>query len=409
MKIRDRIKSFRRVAGRDLIPNPRNWRTHPPEQIDALKGILAEVGIAGALLARETKRGVELLDGHARGALDPDVKWPVLILDVTDEEADKSLTDTLIDPMPTGGPAIEQDNVPDQPKNAVSKAGQLWCLGPHRLLIGDATQRPDMARLMEKATASLLLTDPPYNVAYVGKTADALEIENDQMEEPAYEAFIHKALETALPYLKAGGVFYLWHADSHALPFRRAVRAAGLQTRQVLVWVKNCMVLCRQDYQWRHEPCCCGQKDLEGKARDKTHEPCLTGWKDGEAHRWLNDRCQTTVLEYDKPSKSEQHPTMKPLPLWGYLVGNSCPKGEIILDPFLGSGTTIAAAEGTGRIGYGLEIDPVYADVIIDRWQQLTGGKAVRAGQAHNSRAPKAKSPQNGRKPTKASAAKARR
>lgn len=412
-KPRDRVSAFVRIPASQIIPNAKNWRTHPPEQQEALRAVLGEIGIAGALLVRKKGRKYELLDGHLRHESEPDTEWPCLVLDLNDEEAAKLLvtydpigdlagknldalrelvgsvtfeTDVLRQladnlappPLPIGAPEIEQDEVPDPPKRPRTKPGDLYTLGRHRLLCGDATSTEDMHRLMGRNKADCLLTDPPYNVAYQGGTAEAMTIESDNMDEKKYREFLTRSFRLALEAIRPGAVWYIWHADSHGLTVRQAAHDAGFQVRQCLVWVKNSLVLCRRDYQWRHEPCLCGQRTPDGDQADKSHEPALTGWKDGAAHEWLNDRCQTTVLEYARPTKSDIHPTMKPLPMIGYLVGNSCPEGGLVIDPFGGSGTTLMAAEKISRRCYTMELDPAYCDVIVERWEQDTGLKASR-------------------------------
>lgn len=253
----------------------------------------------------------------------------------------------------------DPDEVPDPPEEPVTKPGDLWLLGRHRLLCGDATKPEGLARLLPDGPADLLLTDPPYNVAYEGKTADRLKIANDQMDPAAYRVFLASALAATMKHLRPGGSFYVWHADSAGLDVRLACADAGLVVRQCLVWVKSGMVLGRQDYQWKHEP-------------------CLYGWADGAAHTWLSDRSQTTVLEFDKPARNADHPTTKPADLFAYLVRNSCPPGGVVLDPFAGSGTALVAAEQTGRAACLVELDPRYADVIVARYESLSGGKAER-------------------------------
>ena len=205
--------------------------------------------------------------------------------------------------------------------------------------------------------ADLLLTDPPYNVAYVGKTKDALTIENDVQEDAAFDDFLYAAFTAAYESMKPGAAFYIWHADSNGHQFRNACEAAGLPIRECLIWAKNSMVLGRQDYQWQHEP-------------------CLYGWKEGGAHSWYSDRKQTTVLEFDRPTRSKEHPTMKPVPLFAYLIKNSSKEGGRVLDTFGGSGTTLIACEQLGRSCAMVELDPRYCDVIVDRWETLTGNKA---------------------------------
>lgn len=207
--------------------------------------------------------------------------------------------------------------------------------------------------------ADLWLTDPPYNVAYQGKTKDALTIQNDEMDDESFRRFLVSAYSAADSVLKEGAAFYIWHADSEGFNFRGACRDVGWKVRECLIWSKNTFVLGRQDYQWQHEP-------------------CLYGWKDGAAHNWYSDRSQTTILEFDRPNRNAEHPTMKPVGLFQYLIGNSTKRGDIVLDSFGGSGTTLIACEQTGRSARILELDPCYCDVIIERWQNLTGQRAVR-------------------------------
>ncbi|VTU02484.1 adenine methyltransferase : ParB-like partition protein OS=Sutterella wadsworthensis 2_1_59BFAA GN=HMPREF9465_00225 PE=4 SV=1: ParBc: N6_N4_Mtase [Gemmataceae bacterium] len=262
----------------------------------------------------------------------------------------------LTAPEPLAG---DPDAVPDPPAAPVTKPGDLWVLGRHRLLCGDATKADDVAKVLGDRPADVLLTDPPYNVAYEGKTADHLTIANDELDPAAYRTFLAAALTAAGTHLRPGGAFYLFHADVTALPVRLACADAGLTIRQGLVWVKSVLVPGRQDYQWKHEP-------------------ILYGWADGAAHTWLSDRSQSTVLEFDKPVKNSDHPTPKPVDLFAYLLGNSCPAGGTVLDPFAGSGTALVAAEQTGRSAALLELDPRYADVVVQRYEQLTGKTAER-------------------------------
>ncbi len=204
----------------------------------------------------------------------------------------------------------------------------------------------------------MLLTDPPYGVSYVGKTKDALTIENDSKGDSELLDFLVDAFCNAKSFMGDGAAFYVFHADSKGHVFRNALDAAGLAVRECLVWVKNSLVLGRQDYQWRHEP-------------------CLYGWKDG-AHKWYSDRKQTTVLEFDRPTANREHPTMKPVPLLAYLVSNSTKAGDSVLDAFGGSGSTLVACEKLGRRCLTMEVDPHYCDVIIQRWEGMTGLKAVK-------------------------------
>lgn len=255
-------------------------------------------------------------------------------------------------------PEVVEDEPPEPPKEAKTKPGDLYQLGRHRLLCGDATKPEDLERLMNGQRADLYLTDPPYNVDYVGKTKDALKIENDSRGDSEFRELLVNSFMAAKECMKAGASFYIWHADSEGFNFRGACRDVGWTVRECLIWKKNSMVLGRQDYQWQHEP-------------------CLYGWNEGGSHAWYSDRKQTTILEFDRPTKSKEHPTMKPVKLFDYLMKNSSKKDDIVLDTFGGSGTTIIACEQNGRCGYSTELDPKYCDVIVERWEKLTGEKAI--------------------------------
>lgn len=246
-------------------------------------------------------------------------------------------------------------NLPEEPK---AKLGDIYQLGRHRLMCGDSTNAADVQKVMNGNLADLLLTDPPYNISYTGKTKEALTIQNDSMGDAEFKEFLLSFYKNAYEAMKPGAPFYIWHADTEGLNFRAMLCEAGLQLRQTLIWNKNTIVLGRQDYQWKHEP-------------------CLYGWKDGAAHKWYSDRSQSTVMDFKKPSRSEQHPTMKPIELFSYQITNSSKRGDIVLDVFGGSGSTMIACEQLGRTCYMMELDPKYCDVIIDRWEQLTGEKAV--------------------------------
>lgn len=217
----------------------------------------------------------------------------------------------------------------------------------------------------------MLLTDPPYNVA-LGmhddpesaqqrhRRTDGLVVENDEWEnDEDFIQFLRSAFFSALSVMKPGAVFYIWYAYGQAQNFLSACKAAEIQIRQTLIWNKNSFALGRQDYQWKHEP-------------------CLYGWKGGAAHTWRGDRTQSTVLDFPRPVRSAEHPTMKPIELFDYLMQNSTAPGDIVLDIFAGSGTTMIAAEQNGRTAYCMEIDPKCCDVIVDRWEKLTGKKAVK-------------------------------
>lgn len=291
-------------------------------------------------------------------------------------------------------PEVEDDDytvaVPQEPK---AKLGEVYILGKHRLMCGDSTSIQDVEKLMGggEYQADLLLTDPPYNVDYEGGTDKKLKIKNDNMEDQAFRQFLIDVYKAADHVMKPGAPFYIWHADSEGANFRGAAKDMGWQIRECLIWVKNSLVLGRQDYQWRHEP-------------------CLYGWKAGAAHYFTDSRAESTVIEDQvnvdklskdelktlckklldpgiettvirekKPSINDVHPTMKPVKLFGRLVKNSSKRNDIVLDLFGGSGTTIVACEQLNRRAYLMELDPAYVDVIIDRYQKLTNVEVMRS------------------------------
>lgn len=255
----------------------------------------------------------------------------------------------------------EDDFDPEEalPEEAVTKPGDIWRLGNHILACGDSTNSEDMKRLVDGRVVDLIVTDPPYNVAYEGKTKDKLKIQNDHQSTDDFTAFLEAAFKNMAEWLKSGGGVYIWHADTMRKAFLDAIEQTDLSVREVLVWVKNTMVLGRQDYHWQHEP-------------------CLYGWKEGAAHYFIDDRTQTTVMQYDKPAKSIEHPTMKPIELIAKQIQNSSRTNEVVLDPFGGSGTTLIACEHLKRKCLTMELDPRYCDVIVKRWEELTGLKAER-------------------------------
>lgn len=262
---------------------------------------------------------------------------------------------------PSGIPTAEEDDFSEKDEeNAKSRvaSGDLWELGSHRLYCGDSTDAKSLQMALGGALADLLVTDPPYNVDYTGGTKDLLKIKNDKMSDNDFAKFLSSAMSCAYASIKDGASAYVWHADLKGAEFRRAFTESGLELKQCLIWKKNSMVMGRQDYQWKHEP-------------------CLYGWKPGAAHKWYSDRKQTTILEFDRPQRNDMHPTMKPVKLIAYLIGNSTAPGDLVLDTFGGSGTTLIACEQLGRRCAMVELDPHYCDVIIARWEKLTGGKAT--------------------------------
>lgn len=250
----------------------------------------------------------------------------------------------------------QEDNFePELPENPKAKLGDIYQLGNHRLMCGDSTNITDVEKLMNGVKADMLLTDPPYNVNYEGKAG---KLENDNMDNDSFRQFLRDAFTAADGVMKSGAVFYIWHADTEGYNFRGACNDVGWKVRQCLIWNKNTIVLGRQDYHWKHEP-------------------CLYGWKSGASHLWNSDRKQSTVIDMPKPAKSELHPTMKPIQLFDYQIKNNTKIGASVLDLFGGSGTTIMACEQNNRIAYTMELDPKFVDVIIERWEKFTGKKVV--------------------------------
>lgn len=389
---------YRKVS--ELIPYARNARTHSDEQISRIASSIQEFGwtnpilidgdsgiIAGhgrVLAAR--KIGIEevptielsgLTEAQKRAyiladnRLALDAGWDEELLKIEFAELESlgfelSKTgfgnDEINEIMADIDRQFEGEDVevPEPPKDPKTKRGEVWILGTHRLMCGDSTSVEDVKEVMGGGKlADLWLTDPPYNVAYQGKTKDALTIKNDEMNDESFRRFLVAAYTAADVFLKEGAAFYIWHADSEGFNFRGACRDVGWKVRECLIWSKNAFVLGRQDYQWKHEP-------------------CLYGWKDGAPHNWYSDRSQTTVIECDRPNRNAEHPTMKPVELFKYLLSNSTKAGDIVLDSFGGSGTTLIACEETGRSARIIELDPCYCDVIIERWQNMTGQYAVR-------------------------------
>ena len=311
----------------------------------------------------------------------------------------KSIADMGVEDAGVGEDSFEYDEGGDgRPQvEEITKPGDIWKLGNHRLMCGDSTSVEHVAKLMDGEQAALLLTDPPYNVDITGGGEDELKIANDNMSDEAFDNFIEKVFHAAVGAMKPGAAFYVFHASRTQMAFEKGLNKAGLAVRQQLIWAKESLVLGRQDYQWNHEP-------------------CFYGWKEGAGHKWNLDRKQTTVADLlpnslmtrkdgsvilklggkqyaldakavvkeiqgtvlwtPKPSKCDLHPTMKPIALCKYLMENSSDWGDVVLDLFGGSGTTLLAAERAGRACRMMELDPKYATVIIKRWEADTGCKA---------------------------------
>ena len=239
-------------------------------------------------------------------------------------------------------------------------------------MCGDSTKEEDVNKLMNGFKADLLITDPPYNVEIVGgnhsespserKNKGNLTIANDKMSNNDFKEFLLSVFNNAYSVMKDGASFYVWYASREVVNFQSSIETSGLTVKQELIWNKSSLVMGRQDYQWKHEP-------------------CLYGWKETGPHNWYSDRTQTTVIDWERPTKSDLHPTMKPIGLFDYQIKNSSKKGDNILDLFGGSGTTIMACEQNNRNAYVMEYDPKYVDVIIQRWEDFTGKKAIKIGE----------------------------
>lgn len=390
-----------------LVPYENNAKEHTRAQIDAVEASIKEFGFRNPVIVWRNADGMlEVVAGHARitaaknlgmkkvpcvscdDLSDAQRRAYTLVdnqttmmtgwdsdmlayeLDVLSDEFDMTslgFTDEMV------GMADEVEAEDDEMPEVVecrAKRGEIWQLGAHRIMCGDSTCREDVEKLVGGGFCDLLLTDPPYNVALgqhmrpselkqLHRRTDGLVIENDSWEdEDAFVQFLKSAFDNAMAALNPGAAFYIWHADNQRMNFLKACEQSGMTIRECLVWAKNTFALGRQDYQWRHEP-------------------CLYGWKDGAAHNWYSDRKQSTVLEFDKPSANAEHPTMKPAGLMAYLIQNSTKRGDTVLDVFGGSGSTLIACEETGRKCLSMELDPHYCDVIIARWEELTGEKAV--------------------------------
>lgn len=379
----------------DLVPYENNARIHSPEQIEKLRRSILRFGFLRPLLIN-SENGV--LCGHGRmeaAKLAGMTELPCVLADHLSEEeriayilADNKLAeqaswdkdiasaelirlrDAGFDISLTGfceedihldipaDPYEDEDFDPEPQEGEYVEPGTLWRLGQHRLLVGDSTLREDVVKLMGGESADLLLTDPPYGVDYEGKTSERKTIENDKLQGQAFLQFLTLAFSNAKEVMTNSAPYYVWHPDGDpALEFRQALRQTGMPVHQCLVWVKNSLVLSRQDYHWQHEP-------------------CLYGWKEDGQHAWHADRKQSTVMEFDRPTKSLEHPTMKPVKLFAYQIGNSTIQGDRVLDLFAGSGTTVIACEQLNRKAYCMEKDGRYAAVIIRRWEAMTGKKA---------------------------------
>lgn len=261
----------------------------------------------------------------------------------------------LYDDIPDNAEDDDFDVYDELEDDAESIRGDIYVLGRHRLLCGDSTLKADVDTLVNGQEVDMIFTDPPYNVDYEGTAG---KIQNDKQEDSEFYDFLFKAFTNMFEHTKKGGSIYVCHADTEGLNFRNAYKNAGFKLASCLIWVKNSLVLGRQDYHWRHEP-------------------ILYGWKEGAAHFFVDDRTQDTIWEYNKPRRNEDHPTMKPLKLVGKAISNSSRPNELVLDLFGGSGSTLIAAEQLSRVSYLMELDERYVDVIVKRFIRSVGEDLV--------------------------------
>ena len=377
-----------------LVPYVNNARTHSPEQLAKLRSSLREFGFINPVII---DRDFNVIAGHGRIAaakeegitevpcvfvdylteaqkkayiladnrMALDAGWDEELLRIEIEslqgtDFDVSLTgfgeDEIADLFAGDGEKDVKDDDFDLSaaleKAAFVERGDIWTVGRHRLMCGDATSAEDVSALMDGKKANLIVTDPPYNVAF--KSGSGLSIQNDSMGNGEFYTFLYNSFQNMAEHLEKGGAAYVFHADTEGLNFRKAFVDAGFHLAGVCIWVKNSLVLGRSDYQWQHEP-------------------VLYGFLKNGKHPWYSDRKQTTIWNYDKPKRNKNHPTSKPLDLLGYPICNSSQENAIVLDTFGGSGSTLMACEQTNRICFMCELDEKYASVILRRYVEDTG------------------------------------
>ncbi len=371
-----------------LVPYVNNARTHSPEQLTKLRSSLREFGFINPVII---DRDFNVIAGHGRIAaakeegitevpcvfvdylteaqkkayiladnrMALDAGWDEELLRIEIEslqgaDFDVSLTGFGEDEIADLFAGDSEKDVKDDDfdlsaaleKAAFVERGDIWTVGRHRLMCGDATSAEDVAALMDGKKANLIVTDPPYGVSF--KSGSGLSIQNDSMKGDEFYTFLYNSFVCMVEHLESGGAAYVFHADTEGLNFRKAFVDAGFHLAGVCIWVKNSLVLGRSDYQWQHEP-------------------VLYGFLKNGRHPWYSDRKQTTIWNYDKPKRNKNHPTSKPLDLLGYPISNSSQENAIVLDTFGGSGSTMMACEQTNRICHMMELDEKYASVILRR------------------------------------------
>lgn len=377
-----------------LIPYVNNARTHSAEQVNKLRASLREFGFINPVIV---DKDLNVIAGHGRilaakeekipevpcvyvdylteaqkkayiladNRMAMDAGWDEELLrveiEVLQAEAfdvsltgfdEKEISDLFKDSDGTGAEDDDFDLSTALEQAAFVEKGDVWTVGRHRVMCGDATVAEDVQKLMDGKKANLILTDPPYGVSF--QSADGLSIQNDSIKGEEFYQFLLAAMQNMVSVLEPGGAAYVFHADTEGLNFRRAFVDAGLHLAGCCIWVKNSLVLGRSDYQWQHEP-------------------VLYGFLKNGKHSWYSDRKQTTIWNFDKPKRNKNHPTSKPLDLLAYPIGNSTQANAIVLDTFGGSGSTLMACEQTNRICYTMELDPKYASVILRRYVEDGG------------------------------------
>ena len=375
------------IAIKDITPYERNAKKHDERQVKNVMESIKAFGFAQPLVV--DKNNV-LIIGHCRLIAAKRLKMSkvpcVRMENLSDDDVarlrllDNKLNesewdfDLLSEDVPTLDfsdfdidwdlPELDEDEpqeiIEDEaPENVETrcKLGDLWQMGGHRLICGDSTDVAVIDRLMDGVKADMWLSDPPYNADYTGGTKDALKIQNDCMSGDEFKEFLTNAFTTAYTALKGGASFYIWYSSREVVNFQSSLEESGFLVKQELIWNKSSLVMGRQDYQQKHEP-------------------CLYGWKDGNSHNWYGDRKQTTIIDFERPSKSDLHPTMKPIGLLAIQIKNSSKTDDIIFDGFGGSGSTLIACEQLNRKCYMCELDEHYCDVILQRWENLTGKTA---------------------------------
>ena len=415
-----KIGNVRKVRLQDLTPYAKNARIHDEKQVDLIARSIQEFGFLNPVLIDGDGN---VIAGHGRIMAAEKLgmqEVPCLSVDGLTEEqrrayilADNRLTemggwdqqivsdelqflkdagfgidltgfdiDDIIITDDMGADISDEEFAARAEKEPRIKRGEVWILGRHRLMCGDSTSLDDCQKLVGGGTADLLLTDPPYNVNYEGSTKNRMRIDNDNLPEDAFIEFLTAAFKNAVKAMRPGASFYIWYSSKTTGAFLEAMQQASMEPREQLIWVKNTFTLGRQDYQWRHEPCFYGWVEgaahyfIDMRSLSTVNDDLDTITREKAVERIKEMSAATTAIYENKPVVNDLHPTMKPILLFKKLIRNSTKPGETVLDLFGGSGTTLLAAEEMDRSCMMMEYDPRYADVIIQRWEEMTGETA---------------------------------